>query len=185
MRTVSALNSSGAWPSVTSPWRSASSTRLASSESALNSGTAISLTLNTTRSVGAAPSALGRRAVEFHEEWFDDGARVTALLETIVHACPGADWAFERLKLAYDAAERYPELFALFDNLSVKLKVGDDGADVAGHALKESHVLVVEILAVALVKGMENADRVAIDDSVLFIALFDDERHGDAVLHVK
>ena len=58
---------------------------------------------------------LGRRFVEFNEEWFEDAERVVALLARVLELCPGADWAFDRLKLAYNSAARWPELFALYD----------------------------------------------------------------------
>ncbi len=58
---------------------------------------------------------LGRRMVEFHEEWFDDQERVIKLLERILELSPGAGWAFDRLKLAFNAAGRWPELFVLYD----------------------------------------------------------------------
>jgi golgin subfamily B member 1 len=59
--------------------------------------------------------AVGRRVVEFQEEWFDDGERVIALLSRVLSLCPTADWAFERLKLAFNAQGRYAELFELYD----------------------------------------------------------------------
>ena len=63
----------------------------------------------------AVAEALGRRMIDFQEEWFDEPARVVALLERIVDLSPAADWAFDRLKLAFNAAGRWPELFALYD----------------------------------------------------------------------
>jgi tetratricopeptide (TPR) repeat protein len=59
--------------------------------------------------------SLGRRMVEFHEEWFDDSERVVHLLERVISLCPAAEWAFDRLKLSFNAAGRWPELFALYD----------------------------------------------------------------------
>ncbi|MFO7181341.1 MAG: tetratricopeptide repeat protein, partial [Pseudomonadota bacterium] len=67
---------------------------------------------------GPEPSVaerLGRRMVEFHEEWFDEPEEVIALLERVLALCPDATWAFERLKLAFNAAGRWQELFALYD----------------------------------------------------------------------
>jgi tetratricopeptide (TPR) repeat protein len=58
---------------------------------------------------------LGRRVVEFYEEWFDDPERVVKLLERVLELCPGAGWAFDRLKLAFNAAGRWSELFVLYD----------------------------------------------------------------------
>ncbi len=58
---------------------------------------------------------VGRRAVEYHEEWFDDHETVIALLRRMVDLAPGSAWAFERLKLIYNLGERWDELFALYD----------------------------------------------------------------------
>ena len=59
--------------------------------------------------------ALGERAVQFYEEWFDDSARVVTILERVLELDPTADWAFDRLKLVLDAAERWDDLFVLYD----------------------------------------------------------------------
>ncbi len=59
--------------------------------------------------------SLGERAVRFYEEWFDDSARVVRILERVLELDPTADWAFDRLKLVLDAAERWDDLFALYD----------------------------------------------------------------------
>jgi len=58
---------------------------------------------------------VGRRVVEFQEEWFDDGERVISLLSRVLSLCPAADWAFDRLKLAFNGQGRYAELFELYD----------------------------------------------------------------------
>jgi golgin subfamily B member 1 len=60
-------------------------------------------------------AGLGPRAVVFQEEWFDDGGEKIKLLLRIFSANPQDPWAFERLKLIYDAEERWSELFALYD----------------------------------------------------------------------
>jgi tetratricopeptide (TPR) repeat protein len=58
---------------------------------------------------------LGERAVRFHEEWFEDSAGVVRVLDRVLEVDPTADWAFDRLKLLLDAAERWDDLFALYD----------------------------------------------------------------------
>jgi lipopolysaccharide biosynthesis regulator YciM len=58
---------------------------------------------------------VGRRAVEYHEEWFDEQETVIALLRRVLSLAPASTWAFERLKLVYNLAERYDDLFALYD----------------------------------------------------------------------
>jgi len=60
---------------------------------------------------------LGRRAVEYHEEWFDDQETVVALLRRTVDLAPLSMWAFERLKLTYNLGERWDELFSLYDEV--------------------------------------------------------------------
>jgi tetratricopeptide (TPR) repeat protein len=81
-----------------------------------------------------AVEELGRRAVEYHEEWFDEPETVVALLRRIVEityspaaradgeageAPPpiGSAWAFERLKLTFNLSERWDDLFALYDEV--------------------------------------------------------------------
>jgi tetratricopeptide (TPR) repeat protein len=58
---------------------------------------------------------VGERAVQFYEEWFEDSGRVVRILTRVLELDPNADWAFDRLKLVLDAAERWDDLFALYD----------------------------------------------------------------------
>lgn len=60
---------------------------------------------------------LGRRAVQFCEEWFDDPNRVRAILDRVLQIDPDADWAFDRLKLLLDSNESWDDLFALYDRV--------------------------------------------------------------------
>lgn len=62
-----------------------------------------------------AVTALGERGVAFQEEWFEDVEGVVRILERVLEVDPQADWAFNRLKMIFDAAERWTELFALYD----------------------------------------------------------------------
>jgi tetratricopeptide (TPR) repeat protein len=64
---------------------------------------------------GALAAALGERAVSFHEEWFDDESKLVSILERVLELDASQGWAFDRLKLVYDAASRWEELFKLFD----------------------------------------------------------------------
>ena len=57
--------------------------------------------------------AVGRRMVEFFEEWFEDPDRVVALLKRVLELAPGADWAFDRLKLAFNGSAAGRALRAL------------------------------------------------------------------------
>ncbi len=59
---------------------------------------------------------LGRRVVEFHEEWFEDNQRVVELLRRVLELSPTATWAFDRLKLEFNAKAQWADLFALYDS---------------------------------------------------------------------
>jgi tetratricopeptide (TPR) repeat protein len=58
---------------------------------------------------------LGQRAVAFYEEWYEDSTRVVRILERLLAIDPEDTWAFDRLKLIFDAHERWDDLFALYD----------------------------------------------------------------------
>ncbi|MEJ7730271.1 MAG: hypothetical protein WKG00_13765 [Polyangiaceae bacterium] len=64
------------------------------------------------------PSVLaqvGRRAVDFHEEWLDeDDDSTVELLRRLWDI--DRPWAFERLKLTLGASGRWPALFAVYDD---------------------------------------------------------------------
>ncbi|MGC4063062.1 MAG: hypothetical protein QM784_00100 [Polyangiaceae bacterium] len=78
--------------------------------------------LQGTRDPGLAEE-IGRRLVEFYEEWSEDSEQVVSLLER-VYAVSQADWAFDRLKLAFNAAGRWSELFSLYDRALEHLEPG-------------------------------------------------------------
>ncbi|WP_437828702.1 tetratricopeptide repeat protein [Sorangium sp. So ce1153] len=69
---------------------------------------------------------IGRRGVEHHEEWFDAPEAALALLRRLVELVPGSLWGFERLKLAYNAAERWEDLFALYDAMLERTSAADE-----------------------------------------------------------
>lgn len=69
---------------------------------------------------------LGRRAVEYHEEWFDEPETTVRLLRRLVELVPGSTWGMERLKLAYNAAERWDDLFALYDAMLERAADNDE-----------------------------------------------------------
>ncbi len=73
-------------------------------------GQILSQELTTERAI-----ALGQRAVLFNEEWFEDSGRVVRILDRVLAIEPGDTWAFDRLKLIFDAHERWDDLFALYD----------------------------------------------------------------------
>jgi tetratricopeptide (TPR) repeat protein len=89
-------------------------------------------------------AVVGMRAVEFLEEWFEDPSRVATTLDRIVDVDPRADWAFDRLKLLYDAQERWDDLFRLYDRVLAvadpdrRIELLEDAAqiakDFAGHS---------------------------------------------------
>ncbi len=60
---------------------------------------------------------IARRWVDFHEEWAEDPDQVVTLLTRVLSVCPKAQWAFDRLKLAFNAAGRWVELFDMYDRM--------------------------------------------------------------------
>jgi tetratricopeptide (TPR) repeat protein len=85
----------------------------------------------------SAALALGERAALFYEEWFEDSGRIVGILERVLEIDPTAQWAFDRLKLLFDAAERWDDLFALYDRAldaaddEKKKELLDEAAQVA------------------------------------------------------
>ncbi|MBX3190957.1 MAG: tetratricopeptide repeat protein [Labilithrix sp.] len=80
---------------------------------------------------------LGQRAVAFYEEWFEDGGRVVGILERLLEIEPDDTWAFDRLKLIFDAQERWEDLFALYDRAAAsadkerRLELLEEAAQIA------------------------------------------------------
>lgn len=80
---------------------------------------------------------LGQRAVAFYEEWFEDGVRVVGILERLLEVDQHDTWAFDRLKLIFDAQERWDDLFALYDRAAAgadkerKLELLEEAAQIA------------------------------------------------------
>lgn len=80
---------------------------------------------------------LGKRAVSFFEEWYDDSNRSARVLERILETDPNEPWAFDRLKLLFDAEERWTDLFGLFDRAIIaaptdkKVELLDEAAQIA------------------------------------------------------
>lgn len=80
---------------------------------------------------------LGKRAVSFFEEWFDDSNRSARVLERILETDPNEPWAFDRLKLLFDAEERWTDLFGLFDRAIIaaptdtRIELLEEAAQVA------------------------------------------------------
>ena len=69
---------------------------------------------------------LGRRAVQFHEEWFrEDSPKLVQVLKRVLQIDPtSSQWAFQRLTVVYTVAERWDELLALYD-AEIKSEVND------------------------------------------------------------
>lgn len=80
---------------------------------------------------------LGQRAVAFYEEWYEDGARVVRVLERLLEIDPGDTWAFDRLKLVFDANEQWDDLFSLYDRAAAsagearRIELLEEAAQVA------------------------------------------------------
>jgi lipopolysaccharide biosynthesis regulator YciM len=64
--------------------------------------------------------AIGKRAIPFFQEWFEDPTAIAPTLTRVMELAPNADWAFHRLTLAYTHAKRWDELLALYDHALVK-----------------------------------------------------------------
>ncbi len=58
--------------------------------------------------------AVGRRAVAFHEEWYEDSSYAIQILKRL-SVLTGGDWAFERLSLLLATGERWDELLGEYD----------------------------------------------------------------------
>jgi len=94
--------------------------------------------LDATEDVGLA-SELGQRAVRFQEAWFgEDSSELPELLKRVLTIDPEAEWAFQRLTVAYTVAERWKDLLALYDsaiegatNPGRRMQLLDEAAHVA------------------------------------------------------
>ncbi len=86
--------------------------------------------------------ALGLRAVDFHQEWFEDDEAVVGLLERVLELAPQAHWALDRLKLAFNAQARWNDLFRVYDRA-----LGHARDDEARLALLEEAALAAKDFA--------------------------------------
>ena len=77
---------------------------------------------------------VGRRLIEFQEEWSEETSQTLPLLQTIFERCSDAFWAFDRLKLAYNSAGRWDDLFALYDQSIVRVSDADGRAEMLREA---------------------------------------------------
>src|SRR5215510_5147530 len=77
---------------------------------------------------------LGQRAVDYQEEWFDEPQAVFSILLRVLDVAPEATWARDRLKLAYGSAERWDELFALYDDAIDRAADETERADLLAEA---------------------------------------------------
>jgi len=86
---------------------------------------------------------IGRRAIDFHEEWFEDREVVINLLKRLEELHEGR-WAFDRLKLVLSAEERYDDLFALYDRAiekaatSTRIELLEEAAEGAKDFARDS-----------------------------------------------
>ncbi len=84
-------------------------------------------------------SEIGQRAVRFQEAWFgEDSRELPELLERVLAVDAQAEWAFQRLTVAYTVAERWVDLLALYDraiesatNTGRRMQLLDEAAHVA------------------------------------------------------
>ncbi len=88
---------------------------------------------------GELLTEIGQRGVRFYETWFgEDSQELRDWLERVLHAEPGAQWAFERLTVAYTVAERWADLLdaydraiAAADQTSRRMRLLEESAQVA------------------------------------------------------
>ncbi|MET0391359.1 MAG: hypothetical protein ABW321_35625, partial [Polyangiales bacterium] len=84
-------------------------------------------------------SDVGLRAVRFYENWYgEDSSELAELLQRVLARDEHAEWAFERLTVAWTAAERWDDLLAAYDTqiareqvLERRRKLLDDAAQLA------------------------------------------------------
>lgn len=61
-------------------------------------------------------SDIGQRAVRFYEAWYgEDSSELPDTLERVLRIDPNAEWAFQRLSVAYTVGERWQELLNAYD----------------------------------------------------------------------
>ncbi len=87
---------------------------------------------------------LGRRAVEYHEQWKDDPTEIAALLAQIVELIPESTWAFERLKMAYNASEQWEALFSLYDRALERVLDRSDRMMLLEEAVEAARNLAID-----------------------------------------
>lgn len=108
--------------------------------------------------------AIGERAVQFFEEWFEDSTRVSSILERVLELDPTAEWAFDRLKLLLDSAERWDDLFAMYDR-------------ALEHAPKNKRTALLEEAAQTAKDFADRPDR-----AIQYLEQLHEARPGDAKL---
>lgn len=62
-----------------------------------------------------AARIVAERAVAYHDEWIEDEATTSALLDRVLEVVPDAQWAFDRVSLQLTARGQWNELIALYD----------------------------------------------------------------------
>jgi tetratricopeptide (TPR) repeat protein len=84
-------------------------------------------------------SQVGQRAVRFYESWFgDDASGLGDLLMRVLDRDQSADWAFERLTVAFTVVERWNDLLTAYDTAITRadqttrrMKLLDEAAQLA------------------------------------------------------
>ncbi|MCB9565054.1 MAG: tetratricopeptide repeat protein [Kofleriaceae bacterium] len=85
---------------------------------------------------------IGARAASFCDEWFGDDPKVAeGLLQKVLARAPQSETALQRLSVIYAAAERWPELFALYDRALDAIK--DRGRSI--RLLREASQLAKDV----------------------------------------
>lgn len=79
-------------------------------------------------------AVLGRRMLEFHEQWFGDSAGLLPSLLNLLKQTPHARWALDRAVLALNGQGRFEEAFGLFDAAITYAPEGDERASLLDEA---------------------------------------------------
>src|SRR5690606_14249566 len=64
----------------------------------------------------ALADSIGKRAAQFHEEWFsEDSPHLAEVLTRVLELDPTAEWALQRVTVVMTVSERWSELLGLYD----------------------------------------------------------------------
>lgn len=68
-------------------------------------------------------NSLGQRALDFHNEWYEEPDGAIAVLRRVLEVDPLCEWAFERLSLLFTMTERWEDLLTEYDRALARTEV--------------------------------------------------------------